>query len=106
MNRIFKQTMFQNLHFFIKDSTGTTNEYYSENISYALNLAFNNNTNVIEIQSYRIDIDTFPPANYTIPTNTAFVVSTARSCIYFLSSIVGSLRGFSSLHCCSKANIV
>jgi len=71
INRIFKQTMFQNLHFFIKDQAGTTDEYYSENISYALNLAFNNNTNVIEFQSYRIDIDTFPPANYTIPTDSS-----------------------------------
>lgn len=71
INRIFKQTMFQNLHFFIKDPVGTTDEYYSENISYALNLAFNNNTNVIEIQSYRIDIDTFPPESYTIPSNSS-----------------------------------
>ena len=71
INRVFKQTMFQNLHFLIKDPAGTTNEYYSENISYALNLAYNNNTNVIEINSYRIDIDTFQPVNYTIPTNSS-----------------------------------
>lgn len=71
MNRIFKQTMFQNLHYFIKDQDGNTTEYFSGNISYALNFAYNNNTNVIEIQSYRIDIDTFPPENYVIPTDSS-----------------------------------
>jgi hypothetical protein len=68
INRKFKQVMFSNLHFFIKNPTGITNEYYSENISYALNIAYNNNTEKVELQTYRIDEVTFPVANYTIPT--------------------------------------
>jgi hypothetical protein len=68
INRIFKQTMFTNLHFFIKNPTGSTDEYYSENISYALNIAYNNNNEKVELQSYRIDDEEFPVDNFTIPT--------------------------------------
>jgi len=68
LNRVFKQAMFANLHYFIKDPTGTTTEYYSENITYALNIAYNNNTNLIELQSYRVDAVAFPSSNFTVPT--------------------------------------
>lgn len=68
INRLFKQAMFANLHYFIKDSATNTNEYYSDNISFALNIAFNNNTQTIELQSYLIDNSKFPTENYTVPT--------------------------------------
>jgi hypothetical protein len=68
INRVFKQVMFTNLHFFIKNPTGITTEYYSENISYALNIAYNNNSEKVELQTYRIDEITFPVANFIIPT--------------------------------------
>jgi hypothetical protein len=68
INRIFKQVMFTNLHYLIKDQNGNTDEYYSSNISYAMQFAYNNNSNVIELQSYRIDKDAFPTASYTIPS--------------------------------------
>jgi len=68
LNRKFKQAMFENLHYFIKDPNGRTAEFYSDNIAYALNIAYNNNENVIELQSYRIDAATFPSSNYIIPT--------------------------------------
>ena len=77
INRIFKQVMFTNLHYLIKDQTGNTNEYYSSNISYAMQFAYNNNSNEIELQSYRIDEDAFPTANYTIPSNPSNVVAWA-----------------------------
>ena len=77
INRIFKQQMFTNLHYLIKDQTGNTTEYYSSNISYAMQFAYNNNSNVIELQSYRIDEDAFPTASYTIPSNTSNVVAWA-----------------------------
>jgi hypothetical protein len=67
LNRRLKQTMFQNHHYFIKGSAGNSQEYYNDNISYALQFAYNNNTNVIEIQSYRIDATLFPPETYTVP---------------------------------------
>jgi hypothetical protein len=67
INRIFKQVMFTNLHYLIKDQTGNTDEYYSSNISYAMQFAYNNNSKQIELQSYRIDEDVFPSASYTIP---------------------------------------
>jgi hypothetical protein len=68
LNRVFKQAMFANLHYFIKDPTGTTTEYYSENITYALNIGYNNNTDLIELQSFRLDAVAFPSSNFTIPT--------------------------------------
>jgi hypothetical protein len=68
LNRKFKQAMFANLHYFIKDPAGRTTEFYSDNISYALNIGYNNNANVIELQSIRIDAATFPSSNYIIPT--------------------------------------
>ena len=77
INRIFKQVMFTNLHYLIKDQTGNTDEYYSSNISYAMQFAYNNNSNEIELQSYRIDEDAFPTASYTIPSNTNNVVTLA-----------------------------
>jgi hypothetical protein len=68
VNRIFKQTMFANLHYFIKDSTRNSSEYYSDNISFPLNIAFNNNTQVIELQSYIIDTNSFPVTSFTVPS--------------------------------------
>ena len=68
LNRKFKQAMFANLHYFIKDPAGRTTEFYSDNISYALNFGYNNNANVIELQSYRIDATVFPSSNYIVPT--------------------------------------
>lgn len=68
LNRLFKQAMFANLHYFIKNPAGNTTEYYNDNITYALNIAYNNNANVIELQSYRIDAVAFPLSNFTVPT--------------------------------------
>ena len=75
INRIFKQVMFLNLHYLIKDQPGNTNEYYSSNISYAMQFAYNNNSNVIELQSYRIDEDAFPTDKYTIPSDENSIVA-------------------------------
>jgi len=69
LNRLFKMQMFENQHYFIKDSEQATNVYYSSNISYPLNIAFNNNDNVFELHTYRMDETVFPPTNYKIPTN-------------------------------------
>jgi len=69
LNRKFKQAMFANLHYFIKDPAGRTTEFYSDNISYALNIGYNNNANVIELQSYRVDATVFPSSNYIVPTD-------------------------------------
>ena len=68
LNRVFKQAMFTNLHYFIKDPNGNTTEYYNENITFALNIGYNNNTNLIELQSYRIDAVAFPSSNFRVPT--------------------------------------
>jgi hypothetical protein len=68
LNLVFKQAMFANLHYLIKDPNGNTTEYYNANITYALNIAYNNNTNMIELQSYKIDAQSFPPSNFTVPT--------------------------------------
>jgi len=67
LNRLFKQTMFTNNHYFIKGSAGNSSLYYSDNISYALQFAYNNNSNVVEIQSYRIDKNVFPSATFIVP---------------------------------------
>jgi hypothetical protein len=69
LNRKFKQAMFANLHYFIKNPSGSSSEFYSDNITYALNFGYNNNANVIELQSYRIDATVFPSSNYVIPTD-------------------------------------
>ena len=67
INRIFKQTMFSNLHYLRKQPAGNVSIYYGSNISYALQFAYNNNSNNIELQSYRMDEEVFPPATYIIP---------------------------------------
>lgn len=69
INRIFKQKMFENFHYLIKDQNGKTDEYYSSNISYAMQFAYNNNNDVVELQSYRVDAVAFPTAKFTVPTN-------------------------------------
>ena len=69
LNMKFKQAMFANLHYFIKNPSGSNPEFYSDNITYALNFGYNNNTNVIELQSYRVDATVFPSGNYVIPTD-------------------------------------
>ena len=69
INRIFKQKMFENFHFLIKDQNGITDEYYSQNLSYAIQFAYTNNNNTVELHTYRIDRDVFPASSYTVPTN-------------------------------------
>lgn len=68
LNMKFKQAMFANLHYFIKNPSGNSSEFYSDNITYALNFGYNNNANVIELQSYRVDATVFPSSNFIIPT--------------------------------------
>tara|TARA_B110000503_G_scaffold139070_1_gene226596 strand:+ start:560 stop:1972 length:1413 start_codon:yes stop_codon:yes gene_type:complete len=75
INRIFKQKMFENLHYLIKDQNSNTDNYYSSNISYAMQFAYNNNNDVFELQSYRVDAVAFPTANFTVPTNETSVAT-------------------------------
>jgi hypothetical protein len=77
LNRVFKQAMFNNSHYFIKNPSGPTPEYYSDNVSYALNIAYNNNNDVIELQSFRIDADTFNTSNFRVPTGLGALVNWA-----------------------------
>ena len=69
--------MFNNSHYFIKNPSGPTPEYYSDNVSYALNIAYNNNNGVIELQSFRIDADTFNTSNFRVPTGLGALVNWA-----------------------------
>lgn len=77
LNRVFKQAMFNNSHYFIKNPSGPTPEYYSDNVSYALNIAYNNNNDVIELQSFRIDADTFNASIFRAPTGLGALVNWA-----------------------------
>lgn len=82
LNRVFKQTMFANAHYFIKDSHGNSNEFFNDNISYALNLAYNNNNNVVELQSFRVDADAFPTSRFIIPSQANWGLPTLTSVKY------------------------
>lgn len=54
INQLLKQTMFANKHYILIDGNLSTNEYYSGNIQYFLNISFNSNTNKVELQSFRM----------------------------------------------------
>ena len=104
LNRVFKQAMFNNSHYFIKNPSGPTPEYYSDNVSYALNIAYNNNNDVIELQSFRIDADTFNTSNFRVPTGLGatenWAVPTSGSGLYpqfvISDNIMQSAIGFNA----------
>jgi hypothetical protein len=70
LNTILHQSMLANQHYLIKGSGASNpNEIHSNNISWLLHFAINNNTNNIELYSYKVDANTFPSSEYTIPSN-------------------------------------
>lgn len=78
LNLLLKQTMFANKHYILKDGNLSTSEYYSGNISYFLNVAFNNNLNKVELQAFRLDYATVlgnipVGATWNVPINGADV---------------------------------
>lgn len=69
LNTLLKQTMFTNKHYILINGSLSSNEYYNGNIRYFLNLSFNNNTNKVELQSYRM---TYATVNNNIPSGAAW----------------------------------
>jgi hypothetical protein len=57
LNTVLKQTMFANKHYLLKEGNLSSGEYYGGNISYFLNISFNNISNKVELQSSRLDFN-------------------------------------------------
>lgn len=71
INDLLKLKMIENNHYYMKDRFGTSSVAYSDNESklFLLNIAFNNDTNTVELQTFRTDDVVHPQESYTIPTD-------------------------------------
>jgi hypothetical protein len=70
INNLLKQTMFANKHFILQEGNLSANEYYNGNIRYFLNISFNSNTNLVELQSYRT---TFAEISGNVPVGATWI---------------------------------
>lgn len=71
INQLLKQSMFANKHYILIDGNLSVNEYYNGNIQYFLNISFNNNTNLVELQSFRM---AYADVNGHIPSGATWFI--------------------------------
>ena len=75
INQLLKQTMFANKHYILIDGNLYSNEYYSGNIQYFLNISFNSNTNQVELQSFRM---AYADVNGHIPSGATWFITNGQ----------------------------
>jgi hypothetical protein len=111
INALFKQTMVKNYHYFILIPNNATTfvgtqlvslETYIgiQNIAFLMNIGFNNDTNLVELQVMEADTTRFTNSIVTVPSSgtwSASFNSTPKSPMFVIAdSIFGSAIGFSA----------
>ena len=77
INDLLKLKMMENNHYYMKNLFGTSSFAYSNNESktFLLNISYNNETNSVELQSFRTDNTIHPQEIYTIPADATWTRS-------------------------------
>ena len=77
INDLLKLKMMENNHYYMKNLFGTSSFAYSNNESktFLLNISYNNQTQSVELQSYRTDSTIHPQETYTIPADATWTRS-------------------------------
>ena len=71
INDLLKLKMIENNHFFMKNQFGISTIAYSNSdaMTFLLNISYNNDTNKVELQSFRTNTTVHPDDIYTIPAD-------------------------------------
>ena len=71
INDLLKLKMIENNHFFMKNQFGISTIAYSNSdaMTFLLNISYNNDTNKVELQSFRTNTTVHPDEIYTIPAD-------------------------------------
>lgn len=67
INQLLKLAMIENHHYYTKQQVGVNADPYRDVLTFLLNISYDNNNEVVQIQSFRTDSDVHPFANYSIP---------------------------------------
>jgi hypothetical protein len=67
VNDLLKLKMIEKYHFYMKDQFGTAPYEFYDALTFLLNISFDNNTNKLQLQSFKTDDVTHPSQDYTIP---------------------------------------
>ena len=84
INRIFQDTMATNLHYYIKDTSHHVNQNFTffdsysfnQNLVFLLNIAFNNDTNLVELQVSATNLTIFSTDKVMIPDGSTWTTPT------------------------------
>ena len=67
INQLLKLAMIENHHYYTKDQVGLNPDPYHDVLTFLLNISYDTNNEVIQLQSFRTDVDTHPSSDYSIP---------------------------------------
>jgi len=72
INDLLKLKMIENYHFYMKDQFGIAPYNYYDALTFLLNISFDNNSNKLQLQSFRTDDVLHPIQDYTIPSEASW----------------------------------
>tara|TARA_B110000967_G_C18893023_1_gene568655 strand:+ start:1045 stop:2403 length:1359 start_codon:yes stop_codon:yes gene_type:complete len=69
INELLKNTMISNHHYYTKNQVGLNPDPYRDVLTFLLNISYNNNDDVVELQSFRTSTTVHPDATYTVSSD-------------------------------------
>ena len=69
INDLLKNTMISNHHYYTKNQVGLNPDPYRDVLTFLLNISYNNNDDVVELQSFRTSTTVHPNADYVISSD-------------------------------------
>ena len=69
INDLLKNTMISNHHYYTKNQVGLNPDPYRDVLTFLLNISYNNNDDVVELQSFRTNTTVHPNADYVISSD-------------------------------------
>ena len=84
INDLLKLKMIEKYHFYMKYQFGTAPYSYSnaDSMTFLLNISYDNNTNLIQLQSFRTDDAIHTTVDYSIPTEATWSRPTSASPLF------------------------
>lgn len=69
LNDLLKTTMISNHHYYTKRQVGLNPDPYRDVLTFLLNITYDNNKDVVQLQSFRTDDGIHPDTEYRVPIN-------------------------------------
>ena len=98
INDLLKLKMIEQNHFFMKNQFGTSTIAYSNNdaMAFLLNISYNNDTEKVELQTFRTNTTVHPDDIYTIPADASWTKNDKFPQIIINNNSMQTALGFSS----------